>query len=414
MFKNLGMDNGKAAQFSSMLILAYTAKPLFAPFLEMYRTKKFFVICAQVIIGLGFVGVSLAMSLPGYMTLLMPLFWLLSFAGATQDIACDGVYITTLDLRTQSLYCGLQSLSWDIGPVVASGGLVYLSGIFHTHFFNHDSAVSGSDWINAWQMTFLIAACIVILSAAWHSRKMPAGVSVDNTPATVREASHILFDTFSTFFRKRGIWRMIAFIFLFRLSVGFLEKIGSFFMVDASAKGGLGLSNELLGIIYGTFGLGAMLLGSLLGGLFVAKRGLKASLFYLCCAMNIPNVTFLIMSISLPKNLIMISAGVIIEKFFFGFGGVGSMIYMMQQLARGRYSTAHYAFGTGLMALSWMCTGIISGYLQQRLGYIDYFVFVMVATIPSFLSCWLAPFHNKEDAEPTTDYVAYQAVGQKI
>ncbi len=175
-----------------------------------------------------------------------------------------------------------------------------------------------------------------------------------------------------------------------------------------ASKGGLGLSNELLGIIYGTYGLAAVLLGSLLGGWFVAKRGLKSTLFILCCAINIPNVTFLLMSIYLPTSLYAIGAGVVIEKFFFGFGAVGFMIYLMQQLAPGKYSTTHYAFGTGLMGLCGLVTGVISGHLQEWLGYVAYFVLVMVATIPSFIATWMAPFHHGEAAEP--DVAAGKAV----
>src|SRR3954469_6536481 len=137
MFKNLGLDNGTAAEYASYLILAYTIKPLFAPFVEMYKTKKFFVLCAQITVGLGFLGVALAMSLPNYMIILMSLFFVLSFVGATQDIASDGVYVTSLDSKTQSLYCGVQSLSWNVGPIVAMGGLVYLSGKLHTDYFHH-------------------------------------------------------------------------------------------------------------------------------------------------------------------------------------------------------------------------------------------------------------------------------------
>jgi PAT family beta-lactamase induction signal transducer AmpG len=153
-----------------------------------------------------------------------------------------------------------------------------------------------------------------------------------------------------------------------------------------------------LGIVYGTYGLAAVVLGSLLGGMFVAKRGLKPTLFILCCAINIPNVTFLLMSIYLPSDLVVITAGVAIEKFFFGFGSVGFMIYLMQQLAPGKYTTTHYAFGTGLMGLCMMVTGAISGHLQEYMGYVNYFVFVMVATIPSFIVCWLAPFNIKENS----------------
>ncbi len=399
MFKNMGMDNGQAAEYASYLILAYTVKPLFAPFVEMYKTKKFFVICAQVTIALGFGGVALAMSLPNYMAILMVLFWAISFLGATQDIASDGVYVTSLDSKSQSLYCGIQSLSWNIGPIIASGGLVYLSGKLHADFFHHDPKVFGPEWGDAWRIIFFIVAGITILMAIWHMRVMPDGAKAENTPASAGAALHILSDSFVTFFQKRDVWLMIAFAFLFRLSIGFLEKIGPFFMVDPVIKGGLGLSNELLGIIYGTYGLIAVLVGSLLGGIFVAKRGLQPTLFLLCCAVNIPNITFLLMSMAQPTNLVVITAGVAIEKFFFGFGSVGFMIYLMQQLAPGKYTTTHYAFGTGLMGLCMMVTGVLSGHLQQLLGYTSYFVFVMIATIPSFAVCWFAPFHQKENAE---------------
>ncbi len=397
MFKNLGLDNGTAAEYASYLILAYTIKPLFAPFVEMYKTKKFFVLCAQLTVGFGFLGVALAMSLPGYMLILMTLFAILSFVGATQDIASDGVYVTSLDSKAQSLFCGIQSLSWNIGPIVAMGGLVYLSGKLHTEFFHHDASVFGSAWIDSWRIIFFIVAGITIVMALWHLKVMPDGARAENTPSSVGEAMSILWDSFVTLFQKKDIWMMIAFAFFFRLSIGFLEKIGPFFMVDPIAKGGLGLTNESLGVIYGTYGLLAVVLGSLLGGMFVAKRGLKPSLFLLCCAINIPNVTFLLMSIYQPSSSLLITLGVTVEKFFFGFGSVGFMIYLMQQLAPGKYTTTHYAFGTGLMGLCMMLTGGLSGHIQEYLGYIHYFIFVMIATIPSFIVCWFAPFNIKEE-----------------
>jgi PAT family beta-lactamase induction signal transducer AmpG len=396
MFKNLGMDNGRAAAYSSMLILAYTIKPLFAPIVEMYRTKKFFVLLCQVLVGLGFAGAALAMGLPNYMTILLPLFWLMSFIGATQDIASDGVYVTSLDTRTQSLYCGVQSLSWNIGPIVASGFLVYLSGRLHTQVFGHDPRAFGPEWMEAWRVVFFIVAAIIVLMALWHARVMPEGARAENTPASLRAAGGILWESFVTFFQKRDVWKMIAFAFLFRTSIGLLEKIGPFFMVDSAARGGLGMSNEDLGIVYGTYGLAAVLLGSLLGGWYVAKRGLKRVLFILCCAVNIPNLTFLAMAMVLPSSMLAISAGVVIEKFFYGFGSVGYMIYLMQQLAPGKYTTTHYAFGTGLMGLCNMLTGMISGHLQEMMGYVSYFTFVMAATIPSFLATWFVPFHNDD------------------
>jgi len=404
MFKNMGMDNGRAAFYSSMLILAYTIKPLFAPVVEMYRTKKFFVLCAQVLIALGFAGAALAMKLPVHMTLvLVALLALMSFVGATQDIASDGVYVTSLDTRTQALYCGVQSLSWNVGPIVASGLLVYLSGRLHTEVFHHDPKTFGPEWLDAWRVIFFIVAALTLAMAVWHARVMPEGARAENTPGSIGGAGAILRDSFVTFFQKRDVWKMIAFAFLFRVSIGLLEKIGPFFMVDASAKGGLGLSNEQLGLVYGTYGLVAVLVGSLLGGWFVARRGLKRTLFILCCAVNIPNVAFLVMAIMLPTSTLAITAGVVIDKFFYGFGSVGYMIYLMQQLAPGKYATTHYAFGTGLMGLCMMITGAISGHLQVSMGYVTYFGFVMVATIPSFLATWFAPFNHSEDEGAAVD-----------
>jgi PAT family beta-lactamase induction signal transducer AmpG len=401
-FKNLGMDNGRAAAYSSMLILAYTIKPLFAPIVEMYRTKKFFVLLTQVMVGLGFAIVGLAMGLPDWMWIMLGLFWIMSFIGATQDIASDGVYVTSLDTRAQSLYCGVQSLSWNIGPIVGSGLMVYLSGRLHADVFHHDPHAFGPQWMDAWRVIFFIVAGIIVVMALWHARVMPDGARAENTPTSVKAAGSILWDSFVTFFQKRDVWKMIAFALLFRASIGLLDKIGPFFMVDSAAKGGLGLSNEQLGIVYGTYGLVAVLVGSLLGGVFVAKRGLKRVLLILCCAVNIPNLAFLVMSIALPSSMMAITVGVVVEKFFYGFGAVGYMIYLMQQLAPGKYATTHYAFGTGLMGLCNMVTGMVSGHLQEMMGYTMYFGFVLLVTLPALAATWFAPFHHS-DGNPASD-----------
>jgi MFS transporter, PAT family, beta-lactamase induction signal transducer AmpG len=394
MFKNLGMDNGRAAQYSSMLILAYTIKPLFAPVVEMYRTKKFFVVVTQMLLGLGFGAVALVMGMPGSMALMMALFWIMSFIGATMDIASDGVYVTSLDSRSQSLYCGVQGLSWNIGPVVASGVLVYLSGRLHTDY--------GMDWQGAWQVVFLAVAVLLLAMTAWHWRVMPEGARAAETPESLGQAAFILRDAFKTFFEKRGVWTMMAFALLYRVSIGLLEKIGPFFMVDPVEKGGLGMSNELLGIVYGTYGLLAVLAGSLAGGWYLARHGLKPVLFKLCCVLNIPIATFLLLAIYQPSNLWLIGAGVVVEKFTFGFGSVGFMIYLMQQLAPGKYTTTHYAFGTGLMGMCGMLTGMVSGHLQEAMGYVSYFWLVMAATVPSFIVTWYAPFHHAEEGAPAS------------
>lgn len=398
MFKNFGWGNAQAAQLSSLLLFVYTIKPLFSPVVEIYKTKKFFVLRAQTVIGVGFICAAMILSLQNSTAILIALLVVISFFGATQDIACDGVYVTSLSPKAQSFYCGVQSLSWNIGPIVASGGLVYLSGWLYGNYFHLEGAPAGAGWIESWRVVFLIVGIAVLIMATWHSIVMPDGAISENRQQSVKGAINVVRESLSTFIQKPNVWTMIAFAFFFRSSVGLLEKTGPFFMVDPVAQGGLGLSNELLGIIHGTYGLGAFLVGSLIGGVFVTRVGLRPTvLLSLSCAVNLPGVTFLLMSIYQPASLPLIALGVVVEKFFFGFGSVGYMIYLMQQMAPGKYPTTHYAFGTALLALSMMVTGVISGYLQQTMGYVKFFSFVMLATIPSFLFTWLAPFNHRHD-----------------
>jgi MFS transporter, PAT family, beta-lactamase induction signal transducer AmpG len=398
MFSNLGMDNARAAEYASALGIAYTVKPLFAAFLEMYKSKKFFVLATQVILGIGYFAVAAIMQLPNYISLMMALFWALSFIGSTQDITTDGVYVTSLNATNQAKYCGWQSLSWNFGKLAMLSIMIALSGYLHEHVFKHDPHASGAMWVESWQIIFVILGVVMLVMALWHWRTMPEGSRAEHAPTNARQALGTLSEAFVSFFRKKGIWMMIAFALLFRVSYGFLLAPSMLFMKDSAANGGLLLSNQEFGLIYGTYGLAANIIGSLIGGAYVAKHGLQRVLFPLCCAINIPNISFLLLAIYQPESHAVISAGVVVEQFFFGIGSVGFMIYLMQQLAPGKFTTAHYAFGTGLMALCMILTGMVSGYIQQAMGYIGYFAFVMAATIPSFVVCWYAPFHVKQQA----------------
>ena len=298
--------------------------------------------------------------------------------------------------------------------------VIVSAGYLHEKVFHHNPHSIGAEWTDSWQIIFAVLGGYMFIAAAWHWKFMPEGSRAEHAPNNVREGLKTLGEAFATFFQKKGIWLMIGFALLFRLSYGFLNPITQLFLKDTIANGGLYLTNREMGAIYGFLGTGAMLIGSLIGGFYVARKGLKKVLFPLCCAVNIPNLTFLLLAIFVPhnqsalfnfdiswlnihipiqSNYVMISLAVIVEQLFFGIGSVGFMIYLMQQLAPGRFTTAHYAFGTGLMGLCMSITSMISGSLQLHIGYVDYFIFVMIATIPSFIICWLAPFHVNHDEE---------------
>jgi len=398
MYRNLGMSEEQAAFWGSALGFPYVVKFLWAPLLEMFKTKKFFVVTMQFGIGLAFALAGAALKLPAFVTISLGLFLAAGFFGATQDIGADGVYVTALDRKEQAKFTGFQSLCWSIGPIFASGVLVRYSGVLKD---------GGMEWDSSWQIIcFVIAATLGVLGL-YHAKFLPAGAKAKNAPSNAGEAMATMGDAFKTIFLKKGIWMMLAFAYLYRFGQGLLDKVGPLFMMNDRANGGLGLSNQILGDINGVYGMIGFLAGGLLGGMFVAKKGLSTKiLFFLCCMMNVPNATYIYLGMTQPESITFIGFVVTAEKFGFGFGAVGHMIYMMQQLAPGKYKTAHYAIGTALMGFCMMSTGMVSGYIKNMLGetsYVPYFWFVMIATVPSFIVTWLAPFHITDEEAKRLD-----------
>ena len=389
MFKNMGMENDKAAFFSSLLGFPYTFKFVWAPLLELYKTKKFFVVLMQFAIAAAAAGVAFALKLPGssWFAPVLVLLALVGLLGATQDIGSDGVYVTTLTPKDQAKYLGFQSMCWNAGFLLAQGPFVTLSGKLHD---------STGNWATAWMIIMLAIAGVMFLSGLYHGRVLPPGATAKDAPKSMGEAMATFGRAFSTFFQKKGIVPMIAFAFFYRFGYGLLDKMGPLFMIDSRANHGLGLSNQTLGTIYGTFGSGAFIVGSLVGGWIVSRAGLRRTLLILCLCLNVPNVTFLILSQTLPTDTTLIALIVTIEKLGWGIGAVGHMIYMMQQIAPGEYKTAHYTFATALMGACMMITGAVSGYVQKAVGYQWFFIIVLIAATPSIIATLLAPFHHPD------------------
>ena len=395
MFKNMGMDNTHAAFWSSILGFPYTFKFLWAPMLELYKTKKFFVVLMQFLLTASTASVAFALRLPD-MTWLVPVLALLAISailGATQDIGSDGVYVTTLPPKDMAKYTGFQSMCWNAGFLLAAGPLIHFSGVLHAN--------TGS-WAASWMAIMLIIAGLMFLAGLYHSRLLPPGAEALDAPKTFAQAMRTFGHAFVTFFQKKDVLRLVAFAFFYRSGFGLIDKMGPLFMIDDRAKGGLGLSNQMLGDINGTFGTGAFIVGSLVGGWFVSRAGLRKSLLALCLCLNVPNVTFLILSQMQPSNYYVIAGIVTLEKLGWGIGCVGHMIYMMQQIAPGPYKTAHYTIATALMGACMMSTGAVSGYLQKWVGYQWFFIIVLFAAAPSILVTLLAPFHHPDSAGPTT------------
>lgn len=395
MFKGLGIGDAQIALWTSLIMLPWTLKFLWSPFLEMFKTKKFFVVLTQIVTGAGFALVALALQLPAFFAVCIALMAMIAFSGATHDVATDGVYMSELNKQDQAKYIGWQGAFYNIAKIVASGGLVWLAGWLLKSFGGVEGAaetVRHEATIHAWMVVMLILAGVMILLSVYHMRMLPSGGKSASGTATVRETFQQLLDVIRDFFLKKHIWYYIALIILYRLAEGFVMKIVPLFLKAERSVGGLGLNEQEIGLYYGTYGAAAFVLGSLLAGYYISHRGLQKTLFSLCCIFNLPFVAYTLLAVFQPESGALIGSAIVLEYFGYGFGFVGLSLFMMQQVAPGKHQMAHYAFASGIMNLGVMLPGSISGFVSDWLGYESFFTFILFATIPAFLITYFVPF----------------------
>ena len=401
LFKDLGIPDTQIAFWTSLIMWPWTIKFLWSPFLELFRTKKFFVVATQLVSGTMFGLAALALHMPAFFAVTIAVFAVVAFSGATHDIAADGVYMSELDATDQAKYIGWQGAFYNLAKLVATGALVWFAGWLYNRF-DAAGAAKFDAYLQAWTIVLAIIGIVLFALGLYHTRALPSSGAAAGRH-TLREGLQGLREVIAAFFTKRHIWYYIAFIILYRLGEGFVMKIVPLFLKATTAEGGLGLTNQQMGLYYGTFGAGAFLLGSQLAGYYIAHRGLKRTLFTLCCIFNVPFAVYALLAWFQPAEMWIVGGGIVLEYFGYGFGFVGLTLFMMQQVAPGKHQMAHYAFASGIMNLSVMLTGAVSGYLSDWLGYGDFFLFVLVFTIPAFLITWFVPFTHADGAEQATE-----------
>ena len=408
MFKGLGVDDKLITFWTSLILLPWTLKPLWSPFLELFKTKKFFVVTTQLITGVTFGLVAFSLNLPHFFSISIALLAIIAFSSATHDIACDGVYMSELSSSEQAKYIGWQGAFYNIAKVIATGGLVYVAGIVIEHFSqgSQESAVVLAANQKAWMIIMAMLCGSMVLLGIYHIFMLPStpqkkGENSRNARQVMRELIGVLTD----FFRKSHIVYYLLFIILYRFAEGFVMKIVPLFLKADRAMGGLGLSEKEIGLYYGIYGAAAFVLGSLLAGYYISARGLKKTLFSLCCIFNLPFVVYALLATFQPESHVLIAGGIVFEYFGYGFGFVGLTLFMMQQVAPGKHPMAHYAFASGIMNLGVMLPGMMSGWVCETLGkwfdkpggYEPFFIFVLIATIPAFLMTYFVPFKYATD-----------------
>ncbi len=372
MYKKLGVSNADIGLYTSWLYLPWVLKPLWSPFVDLKSTKRKWFLGMQFLITLALLGVGLTLPTNLFFTTTLACFWMAAFASATNDIASDGYYMLGLSEKKQSFFVGMRSTFYRLAMVTGEGLIVILAGFLETKY---------GDSNKAWSITMIAAAGLMLALTIGNFFTAP---KYENENTTNKDQPQSFGTILSSFFNKPNIGIALAFILTYRLGESQLVKMAAPFMLDEISKGGLAFSTEKLGTLFGTAGVIMLSIGGILGGILISRDGLKKWMLPMVLSLNVPNIFYAILAVTKTTNIIAVTATVVFEKFGYGFGFAAFLMYLIY-IAEGKSKTSHYAIATGFMALGMMLPGMISGYMQEWLGYSGFFIWVVVAALPSLI-----------------------------
>lgn len=383
LYKQLGLSNADITFYTSWLYLPWVIKPLWSPFIDVVKTKRWWITTMQLLIGAAFAGVAFTIPTSFWLQGTLCFFWLMAFSSATHDIAADGFYMLGLSQHDQAWFVGIRSTFYRLATIFGQGVLVMIAGNLQVLFRNSIPF--------SWSLTFYGVAGMMIALWLWHSYVLPrpkednADVGEEqDAEGGEKERKMPLLETLRTFFCKEQVVVGILFMLLYRMPEGLLAKVSALFLIDAGHNGGLGLSPQEYGFVQGTVGVIGLTLGGILGGMLAGKDGLKKWLWPMVCAITLPDVVYIYLAYSLPASLMVINACIFVEQFGYGFGFTAYMLYLIYY-SRGDYKTSHYALCTAFMALSMMIPGLFAGALQEMVGYRMFFIIVMAFCSVTFI-----------------------------
>ena len=395
MFAKMGVPNGDMAFFTSLLYLPWMIKPFWSPFVDVMKTKRWWTVTMQVIMSIAFLLLVLTLPIPSaeqiatgttpmsmFMVTLI-LFIITAFASATHDIAADGFYMLGLDTGTQAEFVGIRSTFYRLSNIFGQGVLVAIAGWVEVQYDNIPLS---------WNVTLIVATVIFALVTVYHLFIIPKPDADRPTIQGKATAGAIFAEfgrSFKTYFMKKGVWLAIIFMLCYRLPEAFLLKLCMPFLVASPEVGGLGMSTANVGIAYGTIGTIFLTIGGILGGIFASRLGLKKSLWVMAACMTLPCITFVYLAIAQPTNLAIIATAISIEQFGYGFGFTAYMLYMMY-FSDGEFKTSHYAICTAFMAASMLIPGMFAGYIQEAIGYVNFFWMVMACCAATLVVTYFA------------------------
>ena len=391
LYTRMGVGLKEMAFFTGWLYLPWVIKPFWSSFVDIFSTKRRWILTMQFLITLTFAAVAFLLPLPFFFASSLAVFWVMAFFSATHDIAADGFYMLALTDHQQAAYSGWRNTFYRIGSLIGQGGLVYMAGKLEESY---------SDVTRAWATTFLIMSLFFLLIFLYHTQVLPKPAEDRNM--TRRSAGEIWKEfgaTFATFFTKRHIFTALLFMLFYRFGEALMLKVSAPFMLEPVSEGGLGLTTADLGIINGTVGVIALLAGGIIGGLCISIGGLKKWLWPMALSLTLPCGIYCWLAMTQPSSLIAINIGIGIEQFGYGFGFTAFMLYLIY-FCEGPFKTSHYAFCTAFMALGMMLPGMAAGWVFEQVstlqifhsatpGYVNYFWLVMLCSVTTYIVCAL-------------------------
>ena len=381
MYKKMGLTNAQLAFYTSLLSLPWVVKPLWSPIVDIFSSKRRWIIVMELLISIALGAVALTLPGPSWLAATVASFLVTAFLSATHDISADGFYMLALDEWEQSVFVGIRTTFYRAAMLLGQGPLLILAGSLE---------ISCGDIPKAWALLFEILAAGFALITIYHAVTLPRPkADTLRRATTLSDVWREFAASFVSFFRRSEIWVILLFLLLYKLPEAQLQKLISPFLLDSPDAGGLGLSTSQVGYCYGILGVGGIIAGGVIGGIAIARGGLRRWLIPMAWTLAASCAAMTLLALIPEPSMLTINVCVVVEQLGYGFSTTAYVMYCIH-ISKGEFATSHYAIATGVMSLGMMLPGMAAGSIEEAIGYGGFFLWTLGCCIVTLFVSYLA------------------------